>query len=87
MLYERCEIFGNVSAFPNHVGTGFEDDAKQTYCALVNRRTAGRDRTPLLSTRTREHDDVGLATAEVSTGSVRREVQHQETAWMGATFG
>ena len=42
-------------------GTGFEDDAKQSHNAAVNRESTGRDRTPLLSTQM--HDDAGHATA------------------------
>ena len=48
----------------DHGGSGSEDDTRQSHSALVNRETTGRDRTLLLSTRTREHDDAGNTTAE-----------------------
>ena len=52
----------------DHGGAGFEDDAKQSHSALVNRETACRDRTSLLSTVTWEHDDAAHATAESPLG-------------------
>ena len=52
----------------DHDGKRLEDDAKQSHSALVHRETTGRDRTPILSTRTREHDDAGHATAESFLG-------------------
>ena len=52
----------------DHGGTRFKDDAEQSHSALVNRETTGRDRTPLLSRHTREHDDAGHATAESLLG-------------------
>ena len=47
----------------DHGGAGPGDHAKQPHSALVNKETTGRDRTPLLSTPAREHDDAGHATA------------------------
>ena len=52
----------------DHGGTGSRDDAEQSHSACVYREATGRDRTPLLSTRTREHDNAGNATAEPILG-------------------
>ena len=49
---------------PDHGGTGSRDDAEQSHNACVHREATGRDRTPLLSTRTQAHDDAGHATAQ-----------------------
>ena len=65
----------------DHGGAGFEDDAKQSHSVLVNREAACRDRTSLLSTRTREHDDAGHATAESPLGML--DVQYNIRAQPG----
>ena len=62
---------------PDHGGSGYEDDAQESRSALVNRETTGRDRTPLLSTRTREHYDAGPATAGSLLGKL--DVQYVRT--------
>ena len=49
-------------------GTGSRDEAEQSHSACVHREATVRDRTPLLSTRTREHDDAGHAAAEPLLG-------------------
>ena len=41
------------------VGTGSRDEAEQSHSARVHREANGRELTPLMSTRTREHDDAG----------------------------
>ena len=69
----------------DHGGVGFEDDAKQSHSALVNRETTRGDRTSLLSTRTREHDDAGHATAESPLGML--DVQHNIRAHRCAPSG
>ena len=66
---------------PDHGGTGFEDDTKQSHSALVHQETTGRDRTTLLSTRTREHDDAGHASAESLLGML--DVQYDIRAQPG----
>ena len=43
-----------------HGGAGFEDDAKQSHCALVHRETTGRDRTSLASTRATAESPLGM---------------------------
>ena len=70
MYHERCELCGNRrQRIPlTMVARLSEDNAKQSHSALVNRETTGRDRTLLLSTRTRQHDDAGHATAESLLG-------------------
>ena len=49
---------------PDHGNTGSRDEAEQSNSACVHREATGRDRTLLLSARTREHDDAGHAAAE-----------------------
>ena len=44
------------------------DEAEQSNSACVHREATGRDRTHLLSARTREHDDAGHAAAEPPLG-------------------
>ena len=70
---QRCDVLRTMrksgiggSAFPG--GTGSRDDADQSHSACVHREATGRDRTPLLSPRTREHDDAGHAAAEPPLG-------------------
>ena len=53
---------------PNHGGTGSRDEGEQSHSACVHREATGRDRTPLLSIRTREHDDAGHAAAKPPLG-------------------
>ena len=53
---------------PNHGSTGSRDEAEQSHSACVHREATGRDRTPLLSARTRERDDAGHAAAEPLLG-------------------
>ena len=56
----------------DHGSTGSRDEAEQSYSAHVHREATGRDRTSLLSTRTREHDDTGHAVAESLLGMLGR---------------
>ena len=73
---QRCDVLRttrdvreSVAAHsPDHGGTGSRDEAEQSHSAQVHREATGRDRTPLLSARTREHDDAGHAVAESSLG-------------------
>ena len=53
---------------PDHGGTGSRDEAGQSHIACVHTEATGRNRTPFLSTRTREHDDAGHAAAESLLG-------------------
>ena len=60
-----------VAHSPDHGGTGSRDEAEQSHIACVHTEATGRDRIlqlPLLSTRTREHDDTGHAVAGSSQG-------------------
>ena len=73
---QRCDVLRtmrdvseSVAAHsPHHGGTGSRGDAEQSHSACVHREATGRDRTLLLSTRTREHDDAGHAAAESLLG-------------------
>ena len=63
------DVWESVAAHsPDHGGTGSRDEAEQSHSACVHREATGRDRTSLLSTRTREHDDAGHAAAESLLG-------------------
>ena len=63
------DVWETVAAHsPDHGSTGSRDEAEQSHSARVHREATGRDRTPLLSTRTREHDDAGHAAAEPPLG-------------------
>ena len=53
---------------PDHGSTGSRDEAEQSHSVCVYREATGRNRTPLLSARTREHDDVGHAATEPLLG-------------------
>ena len=53
---------------PDHGSTGSRDEAEQSHSACVHREATGRNRTPLLSARTREHDNAGHAAAEPPLG-------------------
>ena len=53
---------------PDHGSTGPGHEAKQSYSACVHREATGRNRTPLLTARTREHDDAGHAATEPLLG-------------------
>ena len=55
MYYERCEMCGN--RWQRIPLTMIADEAEQSHSACVYREATGRNRTPLLSTRTGEHDD------------------------------
>ena len=68
---------------PDHGGTGLEDDSKQPHSSLVHWETTGRDRTPFVSTWTREHDDGGHASAESPLGMLNMHYNKQGT---DATF-
>ena len=73
---QRCDVprmmrdvWESVAAHsPDDGGTGSRDDAEQSHSAHVHREPTGRDRTPLLSIRTRERDDAGHAEAELLLG-------------------
>ena len=81
--YERCELCGN--RWQRIPLTMVARDSKTTLnnrtVLSFNRETACRDRTPLLSTRTREHDDAGHAAAEPPLGML--DVQHNIRAQPG----
>ena len=70
---ERCNVLRTMrdlgesvaTRSSDHGGTGSRDDAEQSHSACVHREATGRD---LLSTRTREHDNAGHATAEPILG-------------------
>ena len=53
---------------PDHGSTASRDEAEQSHSACVHREATGRNRTPLLSAQTREHDDAGHAAAEPLPG-------------------
>ena len=53
---------------PDHGSTGSRDEAEQSHSACVYREATGRDRTSLLSARTRGHDDAGHAATEPLLG-------------------
>ena len=57
-----------VAQSPDHGGTESRDESEQSHIACVHMEATCRDRMPLLSTRTREHDDTGHAVAESSLG-------------------
>ena len=69
VLRTMRDVWESVAAHSSdHGGTGSRDEAEQSHSACVHRDATGRDRTPLLSTRTREHDDAGHAAAEPPLG-------------------
>ena len=77
LYYERCEMCGNRwQRIPLTVVARYPETtlAEQSHSACVHRVATGRDRTHLLSTRTREHDDAGHAAAEPLHG--RLDVQY-----------
>ena len=73
---QRCDVLRTMrdvwqlvaAHSPDHGSTGSRDEAEQSHSACVHREATGRDRMPLLSTRTREHDDAGRAAAEPLLG-------------------
>ena len=71
---------------PGYCGTRSRGDSEQSHRACVCRETTCRDRTPLLSSWTREHDDAGHAAAESFFGNVQRAVQLQDSVWTDAMF-
>ena len=69
VLRTRRDVWESVVAHSSdHGGTESRDEAEQSNSAYVHREATGRDRTPLLSTRTREHDDAGHTVAESPLG-------------------
>ena len=70
---------------PDHGSTGSRDEAEQSHRAHAHREATGRDRTSLLSTRTREHDDAGHAAAESQLGML--DVQYNLTTQPGRVRG
>ena len=70
MYYERCEMCGNrwQRILLTMVARDSEMKGEQSHSACVHREATGRDRTPLLSIRTREHDDAGHAAAKPPLG-------------------
>ena len=69
VLRPMRDVWESVAAHsPDHGGTRSRDDSEQSHSACVHREATGRDRTPLLSTRTREHDVEGHAAAEPLLG-------------------
>ena len=69
----------------DHGGTGSRDEAGQSHIACVHTEVTGRNRTPLLSTRTREHDDAGHAAAESLLGML--DVQYHLRTQPGRVRG
>ena len=73
---QRCDVMRTMRDLwesvathsPEHGGTGSRGDSGQSHSACVCREATGRDRTPLLSTWTREHDDAGHTAAESLLG-------------------
>ena len=73
---QQCDVLRTMRAVwesvvahsPDHGETESRDEVEQSHSACVHREATGRDRTPLLSTRTREHDDAGHAAAEPLLG-------------------
>ena len=73
---QRCDVLRTmrdvwesaVTQSPDHGATESRDEAEQSHSACVHREATARDRTPLLSAWTREHDDAGHAVAESSLG-------------------
>ena len=88
MYNERCEKYGeSVPAHsPDHGCTGSRDEAEQSHSARVHREATGRDRTLLLSTRTREHDDAGHAAAEPLLGMLDVQCSLRTQPGRGAMF-
>ena len=69
VLRTMRDVWESVAAHsPDHGSTGSRDEAEQSHSACVYREATGRDRTPLLSARTREHDNAGHAAAEPLLG-------------------
>ena len=63
------DVWESVAAdSPGYCGTGSRGDFEQSHSACVCREATGRDRTPLLSTWTRKHDDAGHTAAESLLG-------------------
>ena len=78
------DVWESVAAHsPDHGSTGSKDEAEQLDSACVHSETTGRDRTPLLSARTREHDDAGHAAAEPPLGML--DVQYNLRTQPGPT--
>ena len=73
---QRCDVLRtmrdvreSVAAHsPDHGSTGPRDEAEQSHSACVYSEATGRNRTLLLSARTREHDDAGHAATEPLLG-------------------
>ena len=69
VLRTMRDVWESVAAHsPDHGGTGPRDEADQSHSACVYREATGRNRTPLLSARTREHDDAGHAATDALLG-------------------
>ena len=69
VLRTMRDVLESVAAHsPDHGSTGPRDEAAQSHSARVHREATTRDRTPLLSARTRENDDAGHAAAEPLLG-------------------
>ena len=78
VLRTMRDLLESVAAhFPDHGGTGLEDNTKQSHSAFVHQETTGGDRT----TRTREHDDAGHAQAESLLGIL--DVQYDIRTQLG----
>ena len=69
VLRTMRDVWETVAAHSwDHGGTESRDEAEQSHSACVHREATGQDRTPLLSTRTREQDDAGHTVAESPLG-------------------
>ena len=65
VLRTMRDVWESVAAHsPDHGSTGSRDEAEQSHSACVYREATRRNRTLLLSARTREHDDAGHAATE-----------------------
>ena len=71
---EATHVWESVAAqSPDHGSTGSRDEAKPSHSACVYREATGRNRTPLLSAQTREHDDTGHAATESPLGMLNMQ--------------
>ena len=87
VLRTMRDVWESVAAHsPDHGSTGSRDEAEQSHSACVHREATGRDRTPLLSTRTREHDDAGHTAAEPLLGMLDVQYNLRTQPGMGAMF-
>ena len=70
-MRDVCESV--VAHSPDHGGTELRDEAEQSHSACVHMEASGRDRTPLLSTRTSERRDAVLVKVQGQLKGVDQE--------------